>query len=117
MRRVRVLFAVAAAFFAAGMAAWADEAPVFHPQVSDLMSETQLRHFKLWFSGSLKNWPLAKFEMGKMRTSFDLAAEFGGKTYPKFSELVKQEFDPAFQALDLAISKGTRRPSSRGSKA
>ncbi len=79
-------------------------APVYTPQVSYLMSETQLTHFKLWFSGSLANWPLAHFEIEQMKTSFQLAAEFGAKAYPSFSDLLKSDAEPAFAALDAAIA-------------
>jgi mono/diheme cytochrome c family protein len=80
-----------------------DRAP-FSPQVSDFMSETQLSHFKLWFSGSLANWPLARYEIEQMKTSLQLAAEFGAKAYPNFSDLLKSDAEPAFAALDAAIA-------------
>ncbi len=105
----RMTIAAAACLGAALTGARAEEAkpgatPVYTPQVSDFMSETQLRHFKLWFSGSLSNWPLAAFELAKMKTSFDLAAEFDAKTDPNFADLMKASADPAFKDLEAAIA-------------
>ena len=39
------------------------------PEVADIMGQTQLRHFKLWFAGALGNWPLANFEVERMKLS------------------------------------------------
>ena len=106
----RLGITIAAACLGAALAAAraeeakSDGAPVFTPQVSDFMSETQLSHFKLWFSGSLANWPLARYEIDQMKTSFQLAAEFGAKAYPNFSDLLKSDAEPAFAALDAAIA-------------
>ena len=86
----------------------ADEAkpgpPAYAPQVSDFMSETQLRHFKLWFAGSLKNWPLAEYELDKMKTSFVFADRYAGADAEAFSASVKSRSDPAFKALGAAIA-------------
>ena len=68
------------------------------------MTETQLRHFKLWFAGSLENWPLAQYELDKMKTSFVLADRYAGADAEAFAESVKQKSDPAFEALAQAIS-------------
>ncbi len=94
----------AALGFARGEEAKPDAAPVFTPQVSDFMNETQLRHFKLWYSGSLRNWALARYEIEKMKTSFDLAEAFAAKAYPNFHDLLKADAEPAFKALDAAIA-------------
>jgi hypothetical protein len=45
------------------------EPPAFRPQISDFMSDTQRRHFKLGLSGGLSNWPLAAYELGKLKES------------------------------------------------
>ena len=105
----RITIAAAACLGATLTGARAEEAkpaadPVYTPQVGDFMSETQLRHFKLWFSGSLSNWPLAAFEVAKMKASLDLAAEFDARTDPNFSDLKKASADPAFEALETAIA-------------
>jgi len=39
-------------------------------RLSDLMASIQTRHLKLWYAGSLKNWPLAAFEAGQIKDGF-----------------------------------------------
>jgi hypothetical protein len=43
-------------------------------RLSDIMVAVQLWHAKLWYSGSLKNWPLADYELGQIKDSFEDAA-------------------------------------------
>ncbi len=107
MGRGKLRFVTMLTCFGAGLSfAGADDAkpPAFTPQVSDFMAETQLRHFKLWFAGSLQNWPLAEYELAKIKKSFDLASQYAGDAAPAFSEAVKTKSDPAFRALASAIS-------------
>jgi cytochrome c553 len=44
------------------------------PALGDLMGAIQLRHFKLWYSGKMKNWPLAAYELNQVENSFRDAA-------------------------------------------
>jgi len=44
------------------------------PHLGDIMSGTQMRHFKLSFAGKLRNWPLAAYELGQIKESFQDAA-------------------------------------------
>jgi len=37
--------------------------PVHLLRLSDIMIATQLRHFKLWDAGRVKNWGLANYEL------------------------------------------------------
>jgi mono/diheme cytochrome c family protein len=80
------------------------------PTLSELMTTTQLRHFKLSYAGRVKNWDLAKYELGKMRNTFALAAEL----YPEFqktveqAKLIKQMTEPPLDALDRAIQQRNR---------
>jgi hypothetical protein len=102
-------FAVLAACLGASLGVpRADDAkpgpPAYTPQISDFMTETQLRHFKLRFAGSLKNWALAEYELDKMKTSFAQAERYAGADAGPFSQSVKAMSDPAFQALAEAIS-------------
>ncbi len=49
------------------------------PHLGDIMSATQMRHFKLSFAGKLRNWPLAAYELGQIKDSFqDAAALYPG---------------------------------------
>jgi len=44
------------------------------PGLGNIMGATQLRHFKLWFAGKLRNWELAAYELGQIKASFEDAA-------------------------------------------
>jgi hypothetical protein len=44
------------------------------PRLGDIMGATQLRHFKLSFAGKLRNWDLAAYELGQIKSSFQDAA-------------------------------------------
>jgi hypothetical protein len=43
-------------------------------RLSDIMIATQLRHFKLWYAGLVKNWELANYELAQIGASFEDAA-------------------------------------------
>ena len=56
------------------------------------MTTIQFRHLKLAYSGRVKNWPLAGYELDLIQQSLDTAA----RLYPVFkgvpvAELIKQE--------------------------
>ena len=44
---------------------------LYLPSLGDIMVATQLRHFKLWYAGQVRNWALAKYELAHIRASFD----------------------------------------------
>jgi hypothetical protein len=75
MRRTTMLVACLAT---AGMIAYgaderraaAQQSPGYMPRLGDIMGTVQLRHFKLWFAGDLKNWALAQYELQQIRDSF-----------------------------------------------
>lgn len=70
----RATLFLAAALLVLPLAAGADVQPVatqsYVPRLSDIMGLTQLRHFKLWYAGSQRNWPLAQYELGQIKESF-----------------------------------------------
>ncbi len=75
------------------------------PGLADIMGATQLRHLKLSYAGSLKNWPLAQFEVAQIRNSFQSAA----KSYPEFGDvpvakLINDISEPALVEVDKAIA-------------
>jgi hypothetical protein len=45
--------------------------PPYLLRLSDIMVATQLRHFKLWYAGQVKNWELANYELAQIRASFE----------------------------------------------
>jgi hypothetical protein len=52
--------------------------------IGDIMAFQQGRHFKLWFAGRAGNWPLADYEIGKLKDGFDDVDKLiGGDTVGK----------------------------------
>jgi cytochrome c553 len=41
------------------------------PRLNDIMVATQLRHFKLWYAGTVQNWPLANYELVQIRAGIE----------------------------------------------
>jgi hypothetical protein len=39
------------------------------PSLADIMSATQLRHFKLWYASHFENWELANYELSQIKAS------------------------------------------------
>ena len=54
---------------------------LYLPRLGDIMVVTQLRHFKLWYAGQVRNWELANYELAQIRASFEDAKEALSK-YP-----------------------------------
>lgn len=49
--------------------------------IGDVMAFQQERHLKLWFAGRAGNWPLADYEIGKLKDGFaDIDKLIGGDT-------------------------------------
>jgi hypothetical protein len=44
------------------------------PRLADIMEMLQLRYPKLWYAGALKNWPLAEYELARIRDGLEDAA-------------------------------------------
>src|SRR5580693_7213067 len=54
------------------------------PGLGEIMTLQQGRHFKLWFAGRAGNWPLADYEIGKLKDGFDDVDKLiGGDTVGK----------------------------------
>jgi hypothetical protein len=54
------------------------------PNIGDIMTFQQERHLKLWFAGRAGNWPLADYELGKLKDGFDdIDKLIGGDTVDK----------------------------------
>jgi hypothetical protein len=56
--------------------------PFYSLRLSDIMIATQLRHFKLWDAGRLKNWGLANYELAQIRASLQDATRLEQNTPP-----------------------------------
>lgn len=111
---MKILFAVALSCLAASAAlaqeqpkpAQPAEAKAMTQDLSDIMVATQIRHLKLSYAGTNENWPLAAFEVGRIRRSFDAAAKF----YPIFgqvpvADLIAKFSEPALVAASKAIAE------------
>jgi len=62
----------------------AEEVSSAQPDIGDIMTFQQERHLKLWFAGHAGNWPLADYEIGKLKDGFDdLDKLLGGDTVGK----------------------------------
>ena len=49
--------------------------------IGEIMVLQQLRHIKLWFAGRAGNWPLAGYEIDKLKDGFDAVNKLiGGGT-------------------------------------
>ena len=54
------------------------------PGLGEIMTLQQLRHIKLWFAGRAGNWPLADYEIDKLKGGFDdVNKQIGGDTVEK----------------------------------
>ena len=82
----------------------AEEQNASSPTLADLMTLTQLRHFKLWYAQRLDNWDLAAYELGQFETTIARIV----KLYPTTSSiaqanLIHEKTDPAMSDLRQAI--------------
>ncbi len=70
------------------------------PKLGDIMASTELRHSKLWYSGSLKNWPLAAYELGQIRSSFfEAAALYVNIPADALGEMISKPMDALAGAI------------------
>jgi hypothetical protein len=79
------------------------------PDLSVVMTVTQLRHFKLPYAVEMENWQLAQYEVGQVRDSLATAA----KLYPVYehveqAKLIAEVSKPALIAIDKAIKEKNR---------
>jgi hypothetical protein len=70
------------------------------PPLNLLMVATQLNHFKLWYAGAVKNWPLANYELAQIRTSIDRAV----RLYPNNVQSNMTTMMPAADEVENAIN-------------
>ncbi len=77
------------------------------PGLGEIMSLQQMRHTKLWLSGSAGNWPLAAYELDELHEGFDDVVRFHPthKDAPlPLSQLVPKILGKPLQDLDAAIT-------------
>ena len=92
----------------------AEEAKVnrYLPHLADLMNEAmQVRHTKLWFAGHAENWPLAGYEVKKIKetieeikeTIVDIQTVSPQWQLVRVNEMLKN-LDSNLNALDQAVT-------------
>jgi hypothetical protein len=78
---LKFAIAIAGCLFAVSVSS-AEEAN--DANIGDIMASQQERHLKLWFAGRAGNWPLADYEIGKLKDGFDdIDKLMGGDTVGK----------------------------------
>jgi hypothetical protein len=79
--KIFALLVVATTFLAVAAVRAEDAA---EPNIGDIMAQQQQRHIKLWFAGHGSNWPLADYEIDKLKDGFkDVNQLLGGNTVEK----------------------------------
>lgn len=62
----------------------------YAPGLGEFMGAIQLRHAKLWFAGTARNWPLASYQLDELKEAFDdvtkFQANFQGRPIAKMLE-------------------------------
>jgi hypothetical protein len=77
----RISYVMLAFLLVAPVSVRAEDAPSqtatgYMPRLGDVMAAIQLRHSKLWYAGSLKNWALADYELTQFLASLQEAKRF-----------------------------------------
>jgi hypothetical protein len=71
------------------------------PSIGDIMALQQMRHLKLWFAGRAGNWPLADYEIDKLKGGFDdVNKQMGGDTVEKAVGAPIAAIEKAIEAKD-----------------
>jgi hypothetical protein len=91
----------------------------YTPSLGFIMVVTQLWHFKLWYAGNVRNWALADYELGQIKSSFQDAlrlypnttgADMRGMAQPAdevhsaIQAKDRTKFDRAFEKLTSACN-------------
>lgn len=110
--RLLVLVAVASSMALSAVVAQGQEqsaaaephASSYVPDLADIMETAQLRHFKLSYAGTVRNWELANYELAQIRQSLENAA----KLYPRFAnvelaKLIAEISEPALAQVGDSI--------------
>lgn len=74
----------------------------YEPSLGDFMVLQQMRHIKLWFAGHARNWPLADYEVDRLKGGFeDVSRLLGGDTVDKAVGGAIAALEKAVEAKDL----------------
>jgi hypothetical protein len=100
--KILALFVVATTVLLAVANARAEDASEpREPNLGDIMAQQQQRHIKLWFAGHGSNWPLADYEIDKLKDGFDDVNQLiGGDTVGKTVGVALAALEKAVEAKD-----------------
>jgi cytochrome c553 len=77
----------------------------FVPRLNDMMVATQLRHFKLWYAGTVQNWPLANYELTQIRDAIVDTERLYDKGGSKMSTMMTPPTDDLADAIKAKDGK------------
>lgn len=81
----------------------------YAPSMSDVMGQTQLRHFKLGYAGALGNWALANYEAGLVAESFRTTSMlFSARGDSRLAQLLNRNSTPPLANIGEAIAAGSK---------
>ncbi len=80
MKSLLLATMVGASLYAGAVCADPPNTGPYVPGMGEIMGATQMRHAKLWFAGSAKNWELARYELDEIKEGLDDAVKY----YPMF---------------------------------
>ncbi|HHI80167.1 MAG TPA: hypothetical protein ENK02_09300 [Planctomycetes bacterium] len=79
----------------------------YTPGLGEIMTLIQMRHAKLWFAGTAKNWPLASYERKELREGFADVLHFHPThqgSPVSLAEVTPTLIDPPLAQLKKAIA-------------
>ena len=102
MKRLAIVAALA---FATVPPSHAEDKPLGAvPGLGEIMTLTQMRHLKLWFAGSQKNWELAAYELDELREGFDdVVTYYPTKDGVAVGQMVKDVTPGPLEQLKAAV--------------
>src|SRR6202142_2526722 len=76
----------------------------YEPGLGEFMTATQLRHAKLWFAGSQRNWDLAAYEIDEIKEGLvDAKRLFPTHEGVPVAEMINTILDPRIEKLEEAV--------------
>jgi hypothetical protein len=73
-------------------------------RLGDIMVSTQVRHFKLWYAGRVKNWRLANYELAQIRATFEDATRLASPIPAADMTTITQPADEVSSAIEAKDS-------------
>jgi hypothetical protein len=77
--------------------------PAYKPRLSGMMSATQFLHYKVWYADKTQNWPLADYEMKRLKDNLQDVVTF----YPGLAQADMSMMEKAAAQVDTIKTKDT----------